>query len=576
MTGAIFMRSNPLEEGMSEKLTASILVVDDVEENVDMLLNSLDDDYEVIVALNGMKAIEIIAEEHPDIILLDIMMPEMDGYEVCRRLKADAKTRDIPVIFISALSDIDNEAKGLELGAVDYISKPFNPAIVNARLKTHLALSDQKRVLEKMVSERTVELEDKNRELIDQIAIRERAEQEARHQSELLRNILDGIQAAFFVIDRENGTILSCNNVIESMLGLKIEPGRTVSCRRTRGVKSHNLLDVLCANMDDALRYEEILLSRTDDTIIPVALFSFAVDKKRQAILLMDISERKNLERQLNLAQKMESIGVLASGIAHEINTPIQYIGSNIRFLQETWEDMASIYTLMSTLLDKVRVEDSCKDLVLRIDKLVDEADMPYLLEEVPSSIKSSLDGVERVAAITRAMKSFAHPGTESMKAVDLNIVIEDTVAIAKNEWKYVADMRLQLAEDLPLVTCLPGEINQVILNLIVNAAHAIEGMVSDTGGMGTITVSTSLKGDFAEIRISDTGIGIPLENMEKIYDPFFTTKEIGKGSGQGLSIAHGIVVNKHGGTIDVSSEVGKGTTFCIRLPVEGCADTRH
>ncbi|MFC1735778.1 sensor histidine kinase, partial [Candidatus Hydrogenedentota bacterium] len=174
------------------------------------------------------------------------------------------------------------------------------------------------------------------------------------------------------------------------------------------------------------------------------------------------------------------------------------------------------------------------------------------------------------VASIVRAMKEFSHPGTDEKTAVDLNRAIENTITVARNEWKYVADVNTEFEPDLPLVPCLPGEFNQVILNLLVNAAHAISDVVGDgSSGKGTITITTRAKGGFAEIEIGDTGGGIPDRARERIFDPFFTTKEVGKGTGQGLAIAHNVIVDKHSGAITFESEEGKGTTFHIRLPLE-------
>ncbi len=181
-----------------------------------------------------------------------------------------------------------------------------------------------------------------------------------------------------------------------------------------------------------------------------------------------------------------------------------------------------------------------------------------------------ALDGVDRVTSIVRAMKEFAHPGTEEKTAIDINNAIESTITIARNEWKYVAEMKTDFDPDLELVLCLAGEFNQAILNMIVNAAHAIADVVNEgSEEKGVITISTSMDGDWAEIRVNDTGSGIPEEIRSRIFDPFFTTKEVGEGSGQGLAIAHNVIVEKHGGTITCETEVGKGTTFIIRLPCD-------
>jgi signal transduction histidine kinase len=195
-----------------------------------------------------------------------------------------------------------------------------------------------------------------------------------------------------------------------------------------------------------------------------------------------------------------------------------------------------------------------------------------YLFEEIPKAIEQTQEGVSRVAALVSAMKEFSHPGTGEKVPFNLNHGIESTITVARNEWKYVADLQLQLDMALPLVRCLPNEINQVVLNLVVNAAHAIADVAADGGpGRGTITIQTRQLDGCVEIRIQDTGGGIPEKIRSRIFDPFFTTKAIGKGTGQGLAIARSVVVDKHQGTIDFESAVGHGTTFIIHLP---CADS--
>ncbi|RLB15494.1 MAG: histidine kinase, partial [Deltaproteobacteria bacterium] len=283
-----------------------------------------------------------------------------------------------------------------------------------------------------------------------------------------------------------------------------------------------------------------------------------------------DITERKLLERQLAQAQKLESIGQLAAGIAHEINTPTQYVGDNTRFLKEGFEDLDRLVNEYQELVKELSEKGGFEESIERVTEIADEIDLEYLREEIPLAIKQSLAGVERVAKIVRAMKEFSHPGSDEKTPTDLNKAIENTVTVARNEWKYVADLEIDFDEKLPPVPCLPGEMNQVILNMIVNASHAIADVVGDgANGKGTITIRTRKEEEWAEIRIEDTGAGIPEEIRERIFDPFFTTKEVGKGTGQGLSIAHNVIVDKHGGMIDVESDAGKGTTFIIRLPLE-------
>jgi signal transduction histidine kinase len=280
------------------------------------------------------------------------------------------------------------------------------------------------------------------------------------------------------------------------------------------------------------------------------------------------------MELQLRQAQKLESIGQLAAGIAHEINTPTQYIGDNVRFLQDAFTDLREVNRGFLQLLEAARQGAVSDEVVRELEDQMEDADMEYLAEEIPRAIAHTLEGVERVTKIVRAMKSFSHPGSEEKTPIDLNKAVESTVTVSRNEWKYHADLVTDLDPALPLVPCLPGELNQVILNLIINAAHAIADVVGDgSQGKGTLTVRTRHDGTWAEIRIEDTGGGIPEQVRERIFDPFFTTKPVGKGTGQGLAISRSVIVDQHGGTIYFDTELGRGTSFVVRLPLEPAAD---
>lgn len=288
---------------------------------------------------------------------------------------------------------------------------------------------------------------------------------------------------------------------------------------------------------------------------------------------LIDITEQKLMleqlrenERQLAHKQKLESIGQLAAGIAHEINTPIQYIGDNGRFLQDAFRDLAKL--LESPEHPRPLPDAPTTNPGAATPEAIDQDLRNYYRDEVPEALRQLLEGVDRVAAIVRAMKEFSHPGPLEKVPIDINRGIASTILVSSHEWKYVADITTDFDSDLPPVPCLAGEFNQVILNLIVNAVHAIADVVGDSGNKGQIHVSTRNMGDCAEIRVSDTGSGIPKSIQSKVFDPFFTTKAVGKGTGQGLALAHAVIVQKHKGTIHLESEPGQGTTFVIQLPL--------
>ncbi|MGD9162213.1 MAG: PAS domain S-box protein, partial [Desulfobacteraceae bacterium] len=246
-----------------------------------------------------------------------------------------------------------------------------------------------------------------------------------------------------------------------------------------------------------------------------------------------DISDRKSCEDHQNQHRRMESIGQLAAGIAHEINTPIQYIGDNIQFLKDSFEDIRSLLEKSLSFIQLAKNGSIADSAVTEIEKLIIDTDADYLLEEVPRAIEQSVEGLQHVSEIVSAMKQFCHPGVEEKQVADLNKVVENVITVARNEWKYVADVITDLDSTLPPVRCRLGEINQVILNLIINAVHATRDVVGEGNDKGTIKVSTVSDGSWAEIRVSDSGTGIPKKVRSRIFDPFFTTKEVGRGTGQ-------------------------------------------
>lgn len=403
----------------------TILIVDDNRTNRTLLARSLSNSgYETIEGSDGLQAIEMAVEHRPAIILLDVQMPSMDGFEACLRLKAMPKTAAIPVLFLTSHSEPANIERAFAVGGCDCIAKPFHMGEVKARIAVHLGLREATDMLE----------------------------------------------------------------------------------------ETH---------------------------------------------------------AQLLLAQKMESIGQLAAGVAHEINTPTQFVGDNTRFLKDTFEQLAPALGKVRALLETAIAGGDCEGEAKALKETFEDIELDYILEEFPTALDQSIEGLQRVSTIVKAMKEFSHSGASEMALADLNRSLETTVNVASHEWKYVANVEKDLDEDLPHVFCHAGEISQVLLNMIVNAAYALREKIGDGAAeKGLIKVSTRNAGDFAEIRVSDTGAGIPAEIRQRIFDPFFTTKAVGDGTGQGLSMAHKVVVQEHQGTISVESEVGVGTTFIIRLPL--------
>jgi PAS domain S-box-containing protein len=275
--------------------------------------------------------------------------------------------------------------------------------------------------------------------------------------------------------------------------------------------------------------------------------------------------ERKEMEVRLGLAQKMESIGRLAAGVAHEINTPLQFVADNSGFLQTAFAQIAQAIKAHRWLLAIAKDSSTFTEVVREVEAAEEKAESDYLFSEIPKVLEQNLEGIGRISRIVASLKEFSHPGTGRASA-DLNRVVETAATVSRHEWRYVADIVKDFDPKLPPISCFLDELNQALLNLIVNAAHAIAGRKD--GVRGTITLRTRRDGDWAVVEVGDTGCGIPPEIHNRIFDPFFTTKEVGRGTGQGLTQVHSVVVRTHKGEIDFTSEVGRGTTFRLKLPL--------
>ena len=419
---------------------ATILIVDDELPNRKLLETLLHPEgYRTRAVADGEHALASVARSPPDLILLDVMMPCMDGYQVARTLKADPATSNIPIVMITALIDRHARLEGLNAGVEEFLTKPVDRAELWLRVRNLLrlktlgdALRNHGTILEQQVRARTASLEKSNEQLREQIRLREAVQHELR------------------------------------------------------------------------------------------------------------------------LAQKLEAVGRLAAGIAHEINTPIQYVGDSVQFLKSAFSDMLAI----------VKTSDAALNTA--------DTDLSFLQAEVPAAIERIIEGLQRVAAIVRAMKEFAHAGGAGKQAADLNRALEATLQIARAEYKHVATIDLRCG-NIPEVLCNVGELSQAFLNLIVNAAHALADAGRDSES-GWIKIRTRFVDDSVELTFEDNGCGIPENLVNKIYDPFFTTKEIGRGSGQGLAIARSIIVDRHDGSIGVESLRSVGTRFTLRLPLRGPA----
>jgi len=290
--------------------------------------------------------------------------------------------------------------------------------------------------------------------------------------------------------------------------------------------------------------------------------------------LIVDVTEQNRAQHELDRTQMIQNIGRLSAGIAHEINTPIQFIGDNMRFLSDSFEqviDLLEMYKQVAGATTQDDMSGQSKHAAVEKTRAAEEqADLDFLVEEIPRAIEQSLDGIKRVLTIVSAMRDFSHIDERRMAPADLNKALHNTIVLLRNEIKYVADLKTDLDENLPMVHCCADDMNQVFLNLLSNAAHSIaEAVGNSSSDRGLITVSSRQDGKDVLISISDTGTGIRPQIRNKIFDHFFTTRQPGKGTGQGLSLARSIVVDKHAGSLDFETEIGVGTTFTVRLPIE-------
>jgi signal transduction histidine kinase/HAMP domain-containing protein len=441
---------------------------------------------------------------------------------------------------------------------VGTLTEAFNEMLVVIQERER-DLRSHRENLEKVVSERTLELSRRNEDM---------------------RLVLDTVEQGLATLDESGCIAAERSRAFDRFFGAP-RPGVTFFEHIAQG-------DTELAN--DLRRDWERIASRppAEVQLAPQGKGRWQIDARHFAIAhnpilqgarmtgsLLTISDvtletaeaaaRDSLEKELQLAQKLEGVGQLAAGVAHEINTPMQYVGDNLLFLSRAFDSLIEHLGDVSTALassDDPALAESVSTSKARLK-------LAYLLKNVPKALHDSSEGVSHVSNIVRAMKSFAHVDGDEQTTGDLNQSIRDTLVVAQNEYKSVAVLETAL-EELPKIMCFPGRINQVLLNLIVNAAHAVADAQRDSGGK--IRVSSHVEDDMVCVTVSDNGVGIPAHIRSKVFDPFFTTKAVGKGTGQGLSIARSIIVDAHGGTLSFESELGEGTTFTFKLPIDGRA----
>lgn len=396
------------------------------------------------------------------------------------------------------------------------------------------------------------------------------ASERLEENEKILQSVLESIRIAMIIMDVNTGRIIRANEVAREYFYVD----DAAEADFERGVlpvitDGKNNLSSFTSSLPVFDR--EVRIKAPSGRLVPFLFNAFQSEFEGvecAVLIFYDISQRKALEMQLAHSQKLEAVGELAAGIAHEINTPTQYVGDNTRFIKDAFTELQQLLDLYLRL-EKEAQANGDEELLQQIRQAREDMDLDFILSEIPRAIDQSLQGLDRVSTIVRAMKKFSHPGGEEERILfDLNEALTNTITICRNEWKYTSEVQTDFDENLPQVPVFPNDLNQAFLNLIVNAAQAIQEKVQDSEEKGVIYISTRQSGEQAEVRIQDTGKGIPEYYRDRIFDQFFTTKPVGRGTGQGLAITYSIIVDKHGGEITFDSREEEGTTFIIRLPM--------
>jgi len=505
-----------------------------------MLKMSLKVNFEVKTVETLRKGFRLLEKDSFDVLILDLNLPDSQGLDTLVEIYKGYHY--LPIIITTGSKEEALGVKAISLGAENYLVK----GDYNANY------------LEKTI---LYSIEHKKRE-------------------SYIDNIFENMGDALLVLDFEEN-IKRVNKAATRLLEYSREDLLGKAFVDLWGKEIFQGFDFLSSKEKQELENYETCLKRSDGSLIPVTLSCSAIkdkDKKNSnfVCLLKDISKQKKaeeekfeLERELKQAQKLESIGTLAAGIAHEINTPIQFISDNTEFVVEFLGEVFNFISFFKDRLVDLGEMEELKELKRELKVEEENIDLSYMQEQLPKALEQTVEGLERVKKIVKAMKDFSHIGQgEEKEEADINEAIRTTITISCNEWKYAAELETDLDENLPLVNCFIADIKQVILNLIVNAAHAIEEKNKEDNQSGIIKIKTKKKGKSVIISIEDTGAGIEEKIRDRVFEHFFTTKVRGKGTGQGLAMGYKTVVEKHGGELYFETEAGKGTTFFIKLPI--------
>jgi signal transduction histidine kinase len=535
---------------------ATVMIVDDTPANLRYLQEILRrKGYRVAAFPEGRAALHAAARRPPDIVLLDILMPEMDGFEVCTRLKADPALSNIPVLFISALAGGDDKVHAFAAGGVDYVTKPFEEREVLSRVETHIRLYHLTRDLESMVAERTAQLSDSNRRLQEEIAVRKRAERALQTQQAMLQSVFEGIEEPLLLVDRDMAVKLfnQAASMYFQALGIRPVPGKRLcdDCARARPELSD-----ACALPESVSKGERLTLERKGaadpDRVERVVLYP--VEKKncetREIIMrIADITEERLLAQEMAQADKLIALGTITAGVAHEINNPNNIIMLNAPMLSDLW-------AAVSPIIDRhYDCNGDFKTGAMYYTEIKEE--IPHLI----SGIESSANRIKRIVDVLK--NHTAKRGRVSLTRMDINDAVKNALLLVKHKIKEKTQrFDISYGKDLPAVKADCGKLEQVFVNLISNALDAIP----DRGKGVFVKTFFDEKAQFVVCQVRDEGAGIPRKIIHRIMEPFFTTRRNAGGTGLGLAIAKQIV-DLHGGRLEVESTEGRGAAFRVALP---------
>ncbi|MCP4755835.1 MAG: response regulator [Proteobacteria bacterium] len=557
----------------------TILIIDDDSTSLGIISNYLEDSgFIVLVARNGENGIERARYVRPDIIFLDVLMPGIDGFETCRRLKSDPATADIPVIFMTSLTDTEDKVKGFEAGAVDYVTKPFQSREVLSRAWMQLRLSALTRELqrtneeltkhrdrlEELVDERTAEIKSVNRQLQNEITAHKRTGEKIRAQSNLLQTAIDALTHPFYVINIEDYSISLFNKAAgmsisnETSTCYALTQGRSEPCRKDgQPCPIEDIKKTGCPKMVEHIRSDK----NGNKRIIEIHAFPIPGEEGALSQMIeysIDITERKKTRELMIQTEKMMSVGGLAAGMAHEINNPL-----------------AAIIQITQNIERRIS-PDFGKNIPAAVKHHINLNNLQAYLKEknILDNIKEITKSGQRAAKIVGEMLLFSRKSESEMAPANLVELMETAVELAgkdynlkkKYDFKHIRIIR-NFDSNLPRIPCTETEIEQVVLNLLTNAAWAMANEKSNDPPQ--ITLLIDVEKEMARIEVEDNGPGMDEETRKLIFEPFFTTKPVGEGTGLGLSVSYMIITNNHKGVLEVESEPGKGAKFIIRLPLD-------